>query len=291
MSNRSHLTGRRAALVAALAAATILGGCHKSGGAPAGQVVATVDGDDVTRRDIQAELAAAKAPANIDMKKVQPLVVDQIVNRKLLVEEAKKEKLDKSPEFLAAEQRARETVMAEMLIQRWGSKLSPPTTDKAQAFIADNPQMFADRKAIVLDQIRTKSDGLDPNALKPLTTNDQVAAYLTQQKHPFERGSATLDSATLPKQTVSQIEGLAPGMPFVLSQNGMVLVNAVVDQKPAPIPEAQWQNVAKQAVGKQALDSMLRDQLKSLRSAAKIEYQDGFAPPKAPTPPADKPAP
>jgi peptidyl-prolyl cis-trans isomerase C len=291
MSHQSSFHGRRAAMLAALGAASFLGACHKSGGAPAGQVVATVDGDDVTLRDVQTELAAAKVPANIDVKKVQPLVVDQIVNRKLLVEEAKKEKLDKSPEYLAAEHRVRETVMAEMLIQRWGSKLTPPNSDKIQGFISDNPQMFPDRKAITLDQIRTKAAGLDPNALKPLNTNDAVIAYLTQQKHPFERGTATLDTATLPKQTVSQIEGLAPGMPFVVAQNDTVLINAVIDEKPAPIPDKQWPAIATQALTKQALDTLVRDQLKSLRGSAKINYQDGFAPPKPAAVQADKPAP
>ena len=285
MPSLSSISGRRAALIVALAAATALGACNKSK-TPEGQIVAVVDGDDVTRRDVQAELVAAKVPASVDMKAIQPLVVDQIVNRKLLVAEADKEKLDKSPEYLAAEQRAREVVLAEMLVQRWASRLTPPSADQVRTFITDNPQMFGDRKIIAVDQLRTAKAGLDPAALKPLNSNDQIAAYLTAQKHPFQRGQSTIDTLTVAKDAIAKIDALAPGMPFVVSEGGAVLIDAVLDRKAAPVPEAQWQALAGQALAKQSGDTLLRDQLKSLRSTAKIAYQPGFAPAKpSATPP------
>ncbi|MDD1453122.1 hypothetical protein NHF48_022910 [Sphingomonas sp. H160509] len=59
--------------------------------------MARIDGMEVTRRDILIELMASGAPADVDTQTVQPALLDRIIVRKLLAEEARRQSVDRSP--------------------------------------------------------------------------------------------------------------------------------------------------------------------------------------------------
>jgi EpsD family peptidyl-prolyl cis-trans isomerase len=267
--------------MAALLAMGVLAGC---GGdkTPSGQVVASVEGADVTRRDLIAELQASGAGGNVSpdmMKKLQPELAQQVVNRKLLVAQAKKEGIDKTPEYLAAVQRADEMLLAQQLIQRWGSKLDKPSDSDAHAFIAANPQMFGERKIFLVDQVRGSAAGVDAAALTPLKSNVAVAQLLRTKGHPVERGQAQIDSMALNKAQYDQLLRLPPGEPIVAMNNGVLMSNVIVEARNVPVPEDRQLVAAKEAMAQQGARTMVENQLRSLRQSAKIEYQPGFAPP------------
>ena len=258
------------------AAVLTLAGCSR--GAPTGQVVANVNGEEITRRDLEAELGGVQIdPAT--MKKVQPLAVEQIVNRKLMVAEAEREGLAKSPDFLAAERRGRDVLLLEMLQRREAASSRAPDPGAVRAFIAANPQMFLGRRILHVDQIRTTVQGLDSKALAPLTSMDQIAAYLNAQNKQFERVPSTIDTASLSRDVVRKIDALAPGMPFVGRRGDLAVINAITGSDASPVPPEQQQAAATRAIREAATGKALEAKLKSLRRSAKIEYQPGFAPP------------
>jgi peptidyl-prolyl cis-trans isomerase C len=257
-------------------AAMMLSGCGSK--TPNGQVIATVNGDDITRRDLAAELQANKAPATIDIKAVQPVVTEQIVNRKLLVEEAKRQGLDKTPDYLAAEQRSQELILAQQLVSKWASQITQPSDADLQGFIDSNPQMFANRKVFALDQLRTSASGIDPKQLEPLKTMDQVIAFLQSKSHQFKRGHASLDSVTIPKAAFDQLTALPPGMPFINIANGELIASVITGAEDNPVTGPDQNALAKAAMQQQAIGKSVTDQVKSLKAAAKIDYQPGYAP-------------
>ena len=90
--------------------ALVLAGCGKGGAEPEkGQVVATINGKDVTIHELNAELQGANVPANIsaDQKKqIEQAALQQVVNRRILADIARERGLDKTPMFLLQEKRA-----------------------------------------------------------------------------------------------------------------------------------------------------------------------------------------
>lgn len=267
----------RRSLALALAALAALSGCSEK--TPTGQVVAIVDGEEITRRDLASELRASGAAENTDIKKLGPLLIDRIVARKLLVKQAREDGIDKTPEYLSEELRQREGLLASMLAQRWASQIPEPTTSALEAFVTANPQMFESRKILLVDQISTSAAGLDLKQLEPLNTNDAVAALFSAQKHPFQRARTTLDTLAAPKALIDQIAKLPPGMPFVINEGGTLLISAVIGARPAPLSGAQQTLAAKAAMKRLDATKAVESQLASLRLGAKIEYQPGFAPP------------
>ena len=59
-----------------------------------GQVVAVVNGQEITQGEVNAELNGQQLPAGADRKKMMSEIVQQIVSRKLLVDKAKQQGLE-----------------------------------------------------------------------------------------------------------------------------------------------------------------------------------------------------
>ena len=102
-------------IVAAVAAGVLTSACTRKA---EGQTVAVVNGEEVTVPDLNFALDQAKVPQGADKDAVRAQVLQQLVDRRLLAEQARKEDIDKSPEFLNRERRADEDLLISMLAAR-----------------------------------------------------------------------------------------------------------------------------------------------------------------------------
>lgn len=270
----------KTALLCAGMAITLVG-CGKK--APAGQVVATIDGTEVTMQELNAELATANIPENADKKLAQRAVLQRIVDRKLLTGEAAKRELDKTPEYLGQKLRADETLLAQQYVKQQVATLPQPTAADLSAFMAENPNAFARRQQLLVDQIRlpVPKDQAVLTGLKDIHTQDGVAAALTAKNVPFQRGRTGIDTAQLPPAILQQIDRLPAGEPFVLPAQGMILINVITGRTPVAVPDAQARVIAANGWRERQFGKLLTDKVAALRKAAKITYQPGFEPPPA----------
>src|SRR5579872_745715 len=85
----------------ALGALLLLSGCNfgssSSPKTPTGQVVATVGSREITRRELQVELAGSTATTPAAQKAEQQLALRRIIQRVILANAAKAQGLDKDP--------------------------------------------------------------------------------------------------------------------------------------------------------------------------------------------------
>ena len=163
----------------ALGAALFIAGCGKENGAAEmlekGQVVATVDGKDVTIHELNAELMGVALPSGDQRKAVEQAALQQIINRRILADIARERGLDKTPTYILQERRADEALLVQMLQRDIASKIPQPTRDQAQQFINENPQLFAERKIYSIDQIQFEQpeDVRKLAAYEPIKTMDE----------------------------------------------------------------------------------------------------------------------
>lgn len=285
----------KAALLCAGMALT-LGACGKK--APTGQVVATINGTEVTLQEVNAELGAANIPEGADKKLAMRSVLQRVVDRKLLAGEATKRDLDKNPDYLGQKLRLDETLLAQQYVKQQVSTLPQPTAADLSGFMADNPNMFAQRAQLVVDQIRfpTPAQPAKLKGLESAHSQAEVATALTGMGIRFERGKSAIDTAVLPAQVVAKINALPPGEPFVLPAQGILTINVIQGRTAAQVPEAQARTVAANGWRERQFGKLLNDKVVQLRKDAKITYQPGFEPPAgapgapaAPAAPAAKP--
>jgi EpsD family peptidyl-prolyl cis-trans isomerase len=288
-------------LVTAVAAAALaVSGCGgKDGKLDKGQVVASVDGDEITIFELNAEVQASQVPAGTDRKLAEQLALQRIIERKILAKVAREQKLDKTPAFLIQERRADELILTTMLRDKIASGIAPPTDAEIAQYQTAHPDRFAQRKIYTVEQITfpPPSSADKFKQFAPLKTLDQLAAKLTADGVQFRRTPTQIDTAVLPPEIAGKIAALPAGEMFILPTQQGLTANIISATTVQPLTPEQAREVASNALRTErfskAADAQLNDRLKKAR--ATVKYQPGYgAPPQlsggAATPPAAAPA-
>lgn len=276
-----------ASLMVGAALALSACGDKKDGGAlEKGQVVATVGGQDVTVQELNAELQGANLPANItaeQRKQVERAALQQVVNRKIVANIARERKLEQTPMFLIQERRAEEQILVQMLQRQLSSSVKQPGQTEVATFIAQNPDLFAERKIYTVDQIQFQTPR-DPKILQkyqPLKTMDEVEAQLKTDGIQFRRAPATLDVATANPELVAQVLKLPPNEIFIIPAGQVMVANRITDTRVVPLSGTQAQQLAGGRLQQKAFNDMIKRDLepKVKKAESEVKYQAGFAPP------------
>ncbi len=247
-----------------------------------GQVVAVVNGDEITLQELNGKIGEANLPAGADRKKVQQAALDRLVELRLISQAAKEEKIDESPDFLRRRQELEQALLGQMLTQKIDKTIPVPTEAQISKYMADHPMVFAQRTLYDVDRLQfpVPADITILKVLEPLHTLDAVAEKLASINIKTVRDTAQIDSARVPKGLIEQINNMPAGEPFVLPANGAVSVNVVTGTRQVPIAGEQAHSIAVQAVHDEALRGELKKRVDKLRQGAKIEYQKGMEPPR-----------
>ena len=286
--------------------ALLVAGCGKKGAEgelEKGQVVATVDGNDITIHELNAELQGANIPANIspDQKKqleqqarkqLEQAGLQQVVNRRILADIARERGLDKTPMFLLQERRAEEGILVQMLQRQMSSAVKQPTQTEIETFIAQNPDLFAERKIFTIDQIQFETPR-DPQVLRkyqPLKTMDEVEAMLKQDGLQYKRAPAKLDVATANPDIVQQVLKMPKDDIFLIPAGRVMVANKITGADVQPLTGDQANQFATALIQQRKFQDLLKRDLepKVKKAEGEVKYQAGFAPPKAPAAPAAK---
>ncbi len=286
----------RTAMLAPLALTLVLSGCDNAAKAPEGQVVATVDGKEVTIHEMNAELAQLQNAGNAPRKLLERVALARVIERKMLAEEARKRNLDKNPQFLLIKQRADESLLVQALQADIQAKVQPITREAAQKFVAENPQIFGDRKIFSLDQIAfLQPANFEQLPLKQANTMAEVERLLIDANIEYRRAPQQLDSLTLNPRLTDEIVKLTNASnpePFMYADQPqgapapVIYVNSVTGTKAQPFAGERAIAFAQQILQRQEVQKRLATELKKWQEAykAKITYGKGYGAPELPKP-------
>ncbi|MCL6730114.1 SurA N-terminal domain-containing protein [Sphingomonas sp. SE220] len=257
-------------------------GCGKSDSSPTGQVIARVNGEEITLSELNAELLANKLGKKAEDPAVKQTIVERLIARKLLVKAAQDEGLDKSSEYILSRQRSEENDLAGLAQRHMMSKVKPPTRQEAENFIKQNPGIFNNRKLMILEQIRflQPSNANDVKFIEQAKSLDEVADLLKQAAIRFERVPTVFDTTSVSRTLADRIDNLPPGEVFIISNGQMVLANVIREKQPAAIPEEARIQYASQLLQQQRFAKSIESQVAGLKKSAKITYQPGYEPKK-----------
>ena len=196
---------KRAAL---LSLTLVLAACGKSG-QPEGQVVATVNGDEITTTDLDAELNGATAPTPAQQKMLQRAALDSIINRKIVAQAAAAEGLDKGPKAAVLEQKAKEMALIELYNQKMRTGIPAPSDEEVRSYIDGHPEQFAQHRVFVVDQLIVPQANAElAKALQPVKTLEQAQQVLAARKIPSNQTVGVIDSLTIPPEAAKQISAM-----------------------------------------------------------------------------------
>ena len=273
---------RHSALLCSVAALATLAGCDRK---PEGQVVAVVNGQEVTNQEVNSELQNAPDVKGDDAKKLRNMALEKVIDRQLLADVAKKDGIESSPDYILRKKKMDEGLLVQMLGEKIARDQKQPSAQDIQKVISDNPQAFADRTIYLVDQIAFPTPDRKEvlSALEPTKTMDEVAAVLNRFGIKFQRGRNQIDSANLAPPMFENIKKVGTSEPIIIPTGPTVGVIQIMASKPAPITGDAAKPIASQVFVKQSVGDALKERLEKAKKDANIKYQSGFSAPATPS--------
>ncbi len=265
--------GRLAGIALLLVAGLSACGSDTKEKAP-GQSMARVNGEEITIHQVNEELKAANVSAEQKDAATKQLL-ESLIDRQLLLEQAKRDKIDRDPAVMQAIERARSQIMAQAYLQKRLLANARPSKDEIDAYFAAHPEIFAQRKEYDMLQLVIESKDYTDELKAYLPTAKslaEVAAWLDERKLKYVGNRQARSTADMPPELVKKIQGLRKGQMFVIQEGNHHVLVALNDMRDNPMTA----DVAAPRIGQFLLDKKNREgaeaELKRLRAAAKIEY-------------------
>lgn len=241
-----------------------------------------MNGTEITVAELNEEARARGLPIGHDSA-LKAALVQELVDRKLLVEAAREAEFDRQPSYLLARRRSDEIILAQqMLAAAIGTGGVPD--GELRKYIAANPAAFEQRALLSVDQLTISAAvpaGLR-QALAEAPTTERMQQLASAAGVPTSRTQETVDSANALDPRAQALARLRAGQSFVLQQPGRLVAGKVVSMLPQPVPEEQQLQVARDRLKQQQTQAVLDSMLQELRPGARVQYQPGFEPVAAP---------
>ena len=257
---------------------TLLAACGEK--QPEGQVVAVLNGDEVTLQEVNAALQSNQIPEGQDETTARNAALQNVINRRLMAGVARDEGIENTPEYIVRRRQVEEALLVQMLSQNISRDLEQPSAQEVDAFIGENPQMFAERKVFAANQIRFPTPERDDylEALTDTTNMDQVVAALNRLGIQFQRGNTRIDSGNMPTELFQQVVAVGSREPIIVPAGPFVTVSQILQMQDAPIADDNARQVALNTMSQRAVAEALRERLDTAKEEAGIDYQPGYGP-------------
>ncbi|GJI91816.1 hypothetical protein RugamoR1_49790 [Rugamonas sp. R1(2021)] len=273
---------RLACAVLVLIAAAGLSACGDKSKKP-GQTLASVNGNEITVLQLNEELQrSGVAPAQQEAASKQ--LLEALIDRQLLQEQAEKDKTDRDPKVVQAIERAKSLILAQAYMQKRIGNVAKPSRTEVEEYFQKNPGFFSGRKQFDMRELVLATADVDAPlkaAMDASKSLEEVAAWMDAHKVRYSRAQLTRTSADLPPELSSKLLALPKGQLFIIKEGARSLLISIAEIKDAPVtldmaaPQIEQFLVNKRT--KEATDA----ELARLRAGAKIEYLNKSAAPKA----------
>ena len=254
-----------------------------------GQALASVNGEEITVLQLNEEMQRSGVQA-AQQDAARKQLLEALIDRQLLENEAVKEKVDRDPQVLQAIERAKALIVAQAYMQKRVGAMAKPSAQEVETYFKENPVFFTQRKQFdMLELVVATSDMSEgvKAAMDAAKSLDEVAAWLDAHKIKYARTQLSRSSAELPPELSAKLLSLPKGQLFIIREGERSLLISIAGIKDNPVTletaAPQIERFLMEKKSKAAADA----ELARLRAAGKIEYLGGMT---APVKPASAPA-
>lgn len=261
----------------------------KKADAPSGQVVARLNGEDITQLEVTAELQGMNVPPNVERREAEKAALQNIITRRSLMQSAMETDLFNNPQFRMQQRRTDEQLHVQALARSIASKVAKPAGDEIDRFMEENPYLFRERRFFLLDQIQfLPPQDISKLGMEQLKTMGDVERALQANGVEFRRQPASLDALGANPQFVREVSGLLERNPdelFMFANRGpggqpVMLVNRVTETRVQPFTGDRAREFAERFLMNERIQKALAAEVEKQRESLKdkVTYQEGWKP-------------
>ena len=255
--------------------AVLTSACNRDA-VPAGQVVATVNGTEITIAELNNEARVRGLSIAAD-RRLRDALLTELVQRKILVEQAIRAGLDRSPQFLLDQRRSTDILLGQQLISTVAASQAPVSPTEVARFIGSHPAAFGRRALITVDRVRLDRL-LNPAARRALSlarNTDAISSQLTALNIGGTRAVETWDSAMMSSDDAIPLLGKRSGDLFAVQPGGQLIVGQILSIRAAPTSAIETVRSAKEMIAQERKAAILAD-LAARKTV--VTFQQKFAP-------------
>lgn len=208
----------------------------------ANQVVAKIGSTEITRAMLRQEM-----PGGVDNPAIERAVLQSMVARKLLAEEARHQGLDRTPVGAMVLKRADEMTTVGLLEQKYAGTPQAVSDAQVRDFIAAHPLMFAQRHLIALDQYLASD--VSKATTKSLEAANSMAEFndvLSRDRVSFQRGAVVIDTLNLAPAAGAKLSSFGPNQVFITPRpDGSLILSGVTSNTLAPVTGVSAERMAR----------------------------------------------
>lgn len=276
----------KSAYAIAATLAFLLAGCGSKDEAPSGQVLATVNGEEITMADIRGEMGANES----NDRNIQAQALDRIIVRKLLAAEARKQKLDETPQAAVLKVQAEETALAQLLARKVTEGVPKVSDDEINEFLRSFPASITNRRLLSVDQffVPTIPQKVREEIAK-VKTMEAAEAILNANKVVFRRTVGNIDTITLDPGIAERLVATEANDIYIMPMGQSVEIGRIVTSRSEPLAGDQAKEAARAILTRQRSGEMVNNALGKIIADGrrKVQVNPQFAGKAAPTAPVD----
>jgi EpsD family peptidyl-prolyl cis-trans isomerase len=247
----------------------------------ASQVAVKVNADEITVHQVNAVLARAQDIAAEDPAQAKRAALERLIGQELARQQAIVKKLDRSPEVVQAIEAARAEILARAYLQQVGAGHASPTAEDVKKYYAEHPELFAERRLYALEEVSFAPRAQLAEDLRAqvagAATLQEVADWLKKQRVrvAYTRGSRAAEQ--IPLDLLPVLKEMKDGEMRLVEHGGRMHVIRLAASKVAPMDEATARPRIERFLANQRAGELMTEEMKRLRSHARIEYVGEFA--------------
>ena len=249
-----------------------------------GQALASVNGEEITVLQLNEEMQRAGVQsAQQDAARKQ--LLEGLIDRQLLQNEATKDKLERDPQVMQAIERAKAMIVAQAYMQKRIGSQARPAKGEVEQYYQQHPEFFANRKQFDMRQLVLATKDVNDQLKAQLDSAkslDEAAEWLDQHQVKFVRAQLTRTSTDLPPELGARLAAMPKGQLFIIREGDRSMLIQISEIKDSPLgidaATAQIEQLLFNKKNKEAAEA----EIKRLRSTAKIEYFNKPVPGAAP---------
>lgn len=274
---------RWAVTASVVAVSVVLSACGGGKKESATQVAARVNDGEISVHQINQVLQRQPGLKPEQVGGASKRVLEGLVDQELAIQQALAQKLDHEPATVMAIESARREILARAYMDKLAAGVTKPSDAEVQKYYNEHPELFAQRKMYALQEVSVEVQGdaarkaqvasqfRDARSVADLTSRLSAAGL------KFQLRSTSQAAEGLPLGLLGQLAKLSDGEILSAAGPAGLTFIAVVNTKLAPVSL----ETAKAAITTYLMNDQRRkltmDEVKRLRTAAKIEYMGQFA--------------
>ena len=262
-----------------LLAVTVVSGCggkDKPDAKAKTQVVAKVNGSEITVSQINFALQRLGPKDEAQAKEASKQVLRALVEQEMLYQKALEAKLDRDPQVVQALEFSRRQYLAQAYLARQVKPAKPGDAD-IKAYYKQHPELFEQRRVYRTQDMAVAMNAeqqaeLQKELEKSQKSLAEIAQWLKARNIPFKAVNSVRAPEQVPPEFLSRIAKLKDGQIGTLSSPEGTLVIQMLGSQAQPVTETQAKPAIEQFLSNQKNLELASAEMKKVRDASKIAY-------------------